>query len=212
MVYVGELDDGERNSVISWMSYLYGCGGCVSYDSNMFLTLDTKGLSASVLEANWWLTEAITSTSYFANIKPRNKNKKVAFAKNQGPIDSVLWNETMKPADQILVDFDDVQYLMGDQQAIDTWLATLIPHEIRHRFPQMYTVPDDLRGTGPIVDAVNIMTDKLGLPHRMKYAAQVRNGIAEIPYTLKQVDRNGNSKENLLFLRWDQEKTGKGGK
>jgi RHS repeat-associated protein len=208
-VYVGDLGEEDRKKLLERANATYGCESCVTADDKGFLQVDTSGLTDAVRDATGFLTDAINSETYFANVQVTNNDSSIAFGKNDLRRGSVMYNGVRVNADLITLDFGDDRHISGDALAKSTFLNTVFAHEIRHGFPTIETDPRG-SGTGPVVDAVNRITDALGLPRRISYATQTVSGFSVQRFSQRTVDKKGRPREQILQILWRRENTGGG--
>jgi hypothetical protein len=202
------LEEEDLNTFLERANATYGCESCVTVDDEGFLKVDTSGLSDAVRDATAFLTDAINSETYFANVQVSNNDPNVAFGKNELRKGSVMYNGRRVNADLIKLDFGDGKHISGDPLAKKTFLDTVFAHEVRHG-----VAPEDRdprRGTGPIVDAINRITDALGLPRRTSYETRSFGGFTIQDFTKRTVDNKGRPKEQWLQIRWRKENVGGG--
>lgn len=172
-VYVGGVTGADRDELLKRMNATYGCSGCVSVGDDGYLAVDTSGLNEKVVNAAATLTAAINSTDWFGEVKVSNNDDKVAFGETRASRGAVPWNGSRRNADLIVLDLADNKQVRGDMLAGETFVNTVLAHEILHRFPNPISDPQGAsayRIGGPVVDAVNQITSALGLPRRATYS------------------------------------------
>jgi len=168
-VYVGGVTGSDRDELINYINYTYGCEACTTVDEDGYLSVDTTGLSESVLKATADLTDAINTTKWFAEVKISNYDDDIQFGKTDPYKGAAPYNGLKRNADLITLDLADNKQIHGDDLIKQTFVSTILPHEILHRWPNKISDPKSGTGTGPVVDAVNRITDARGLPHRSQY-------------------------------------------
>ncbi len=195
-VYVGGLDPKERDKVIARMNATYGCNGCVSVDSDGYLTVDTSNLSKDVKDATSWLTEAITTTSWYGEVQVSNNDPDVAFGQGRPAKGSVPCEDQSKckkrNADLIVLDFGDDQWVSGNKEASAAFLNTVLAHEIAHfrlNPGKITNDPADTNKTGLVVDAINKILNARGLPLRAKYGS---SKTGDYWFTIQHGEADGN--------------------
>jgi RHS repeat-associated protein len=201
-IYVGDLSDEDEQELLKRVNATYGCQSCASFDKSGYLQVDTSGLSKEVLAATDYLTGAINSESFYATVAVKNNDPNVAFGEvSMGGSLTINGVRTAVPV--IRLDFGDDRWVSGDEEAKQAFLNTVFAHEVRHWFPDRQVDPSGKGETGAVVDAVNRITDALGLPRRAAYMADpLAQHWAEVPFTVKSVDRNGNTKEKHTQILW----------
>lgn len=197
-VYVGGLEQADRDEVLHRMNFTYGCNSCVAVDAEGYLTVDTSGLDSEIIEATKWLTNAINSTSWYGEVQVSNNNSGVAFGQGRQSRGQVPCEKNSdcagkrRNADLITLDFGDDRWVSGDDQSKNAFLFTVLAHEIAHfylNFPNMTFDPTDGGRTGPVVDAINEILFARNLPLRNRYIATGRGGHwLSIPHGEAQVD------------------------
>jgi RHS repeat-associated protein len=180
-VYVGGLSQDEKDEVLKRMNYTYGCQNCVSVDADGYLQVDTSNLSKDIIKATQKLTDALNSTSWYAELQISNNDSKVAFGQGRPSKGAVpIGNGKKRNADLIVLDFGDDKWVTGDNQVKAAFLNTVLAHEILH-----FTVDpgkltrdplDDPSKTGKVVDAVNEILQARGLPLRERYGSFGQGG------------------------------------
>ena len=202
-IYVGGLSNVDLQELLKRINATYGCTGCVSVDNSGYLSVNTKGLSKNMLAATSFLTGAINTVNWFANVEVSNNDPNLAFGENKLAASSVQWNGIRVNASLIRLDFGDDRWVSGDDAAKQTFLNTVFAHEVAHRYPTSLFDPTEPRLTGPVVDAVNRITDELGEPRRTAYMSSPRaNYWVTLPFSVKSTDKKGNPKEKKVTIQW----------
>ena len=209
--YAGGLANNDRAELLRRMNETYGCNGCVTVGDDGYVNVNTTGLSEAVVSAAQFLTDAINSTTYFAQVQVSNDDPNVSFGENRLGRGVVTYNGARKTADLIVLDFGDNRHVSGDGRAAETFLNTVFAHEVAHGYLNIRDTQD--RGqTGPTVDAVNRITDARGLPRRAEYSSDPRGGGHWLSIRFQeqrtdrqgrpQVDRNGNPRMRDVYINW----------
>lgn len=202
-IFVGDLLGTDLEELLKRVDATYGCTGCVSADKSGYLQVNTAGLSEEMLAATGYLTDAINSETFFANVEVSNNDPNLAFGENRIGASSVEWNGLKVNASLIRLDFGDDQWVSGDAAAKQTFLDTVFAHEVAHSYPKLRFDPTTPGATGPVVDAVNGITNVLGQPRRTAYMSGPRAGHwVTLPFSMKSVDKHGNPKEKAVQIQW----------
>jgi hypothetical protein len=113
-------------------------------------------------------------------------------------------------ANLIVLDFGDDRHVDGEARAVETFLNTVFAHEVAHGYLNIRD-PEGGGQTGPTVDAVNRITDALGLPRRAEYASDRRGGHwLSIRFQEQRIDRqgrpevdkHGNPRMRDIYINW----------
>jgi hypothetical protein len=202
-IYAGDLSDDDAQELLKRVNDTYGCNGCVSIDETGYLQVDTSGLSKDLLEATSFLTGAINSTDFFAKVEVSNNDPTLAFGESRPGATAVEWNGKRINASLIRLDFGDDRWVGGDKAARQTFLDTVFAHEVAHLYPRFQTDPTRPGAAGPVVDAVNKITDALGLPRRTAYSSSPLAGQwLSLPFSESTLDKHGQPKEKNVQIEW----------
>jgi RHS repeat-associated protein len=215
-IYAGDLDDYQQAELLRRTNATYGCDHCTSVGADGYLAVDTTGLNQSVLNAAQSFTDAINSTTYFAQVQVSDNDPNVAFGENRLRRGGVTYNGRRINADLIVLDFGDDRHVGGNERAAAAFLNTVFAHEVAHGYLNIRD-PQDRGRTGPTVDVINRITDALGLPRRAEYASDRRG---EHWFSIRfqeqridrqrrpEVDRNGNPRMRDVYINWIRRNVG----
>jgi RHS repeat-associated protein len=210
-IYVGGLSQTDLADLLQRLNYTYGNCNCAGVDKDGYLTVDTSSLSKNLANATQFLTEAINSTIYFAEVQVSNDDRAVAFGENRRSQGSVTFQGRLTNADLIVLDFADDKQVSGDNDAKKAFLNTVFAHEVAHGYLGLQDPAEGERWkTGPVVDIINKVTDALGVPRRDEYFS--RDGAAfwfsthfsklELKNGKPAVDKHGNPKMKDVYVNW----------
>jgi hypothetical protein len=208
-IYIGDNSPGDVAELLSRVDFMYGCSMCASVDSEGFLKIDTTGIDKKILAAMADFTDAVNSETYFAVVQVKDNDPDVAFGDNTRNGTHVEYKGKIGSADLIRLDFGDAKALSGDADAAEAFLDTLLPHEIEHGFPKPKPDTDKLGDTGPVVDAVNGMTDAQGMPRRLEYLSRSSNDTwGWTTYGKQEVSKSGKARTRTVYIRWLKSQVG----
>ena len=211
-IYAGDLSDDDADQLVAQLDFTYGCSGCASIGDDGYIAVDTSGVDKNVAKAAQFLTDAINSTTFFAKVEVSNNDPAIAFGQSRLGGATVEWNGKRLRADLIRLDFGDDKWAGGDKAARETFLNTVFAHEVAHLFPQFQRDPTTKGPTGPVVDAVNKITDALGLPRRTGYVSSPLGGQwLSLPYSESTLDKHGQPKEKNVQVEWLKRNVGGAG-
>jgi RHS repeat-associated protein len=222
-VYVGMKDPSDIQALLDDLNYTYGCTGCVTVTKDNTLAIDTSKVSADVLKAAAYLTDAITKTDYEAAVFAQNGSKEIDFGRSISGGASITENGKTRTVDRIDLDFKDRKALIGDQDAKEAFVGFIFAHEMAHLYPapgqKDPAESEGKRKTGPVVDRTNEIARARGVLLRASYYDQEEDssghfgaiymGSAELDKKTNQVKRdvktNGISVKSEKLLRWNRE-------
>ena len=193
------------------VNFTYGCESCVTAGKDGYLAINTQGLSKDILKATQYLTDAINTTSWYAQVLVSNNDSNVAFGEarpRQGAVPFENDSSKKRNADLIVLDFGDDKYVLGDKAVKQTFLYTVFAHEVAHRYPDVLSDPKSGSGTGPVVDAVNAITDVLGLPRRTSYISGKFADRTSLPFQVGERNKKGEIKMKDKQILWDKRNVG----
>ncbi len=222
IIYVHTNDSNERRQLLDDLNYTYGCNGCVTITENNTLSIDTSSVSASVLKAAKFLTDAITSTSYEAAVFISNDDENVHFGQAREGGATIGQGDNMRKIDAIILDFKDRDALIGSQEAKDAFAKLTFAHEVAHLYPPPGLNDPDINDgrnkTGATVDATNEIALARGILLRATYYGQLNEashyfgyiymGQPQYDKKTKQVKRdrktNGILVEKKQLVQWNR--------
>jgi len=177
-VYVGNItNQDDRDEFLRRANFTYGCDSCVGVDADGYLTIDTTGLSQSVINATQFLTDAINSTdpSQLFDVQVTNNNPDVAFGDSQAG----MGNTPMRTASgnrissiRIRLDFGDDAHVRGNAQLQASFLNLVFAHEVSHWAPDHKQDPTTPGLRGRVDNPINEIRLARGLPLRREYGAR----------------------------------------
>jgi RHS repeat-associated protein len=181
-IYVGGLNQIDRDELLKRVSATYGCESCVNVDKDGYLTVNTTGLSKALLKATQFLTEAINTKTWFGEVRVSNNDRNIAFGEGKQGKGTAPFEDgsgRKRVADLIVLDFGDDKWVSGDSKVKEAFLNFVFAHEVAHFRLNPGTItrdPTDSGETGPIVDAINDIQQAQGLPLRAQYSSYGRGG------------------------------------
>ncbi|MGH9946905.1 MAG: RHS repeat-associated core domain-containing protein, partial [Pyrinomonadaceae bacterium] len=149
-IYAGNItNQDDRDEFLRRANFTYGCESCVAIGSDGYLTVDTNGLSQSVINATQFLTDAINSTdlSQLYDVQVTNNDPDVAFGDSQagrGNAPARTASGDKISSIRIRLDFGDDAHVRGNAQLQASFLNLVFAHEVSHfapRYKQDPTTP-----------------------------------------------------------------------
>lgn len=104
IINVRTLSSPDRLELLARIDATYGRRGVATIDENDNLRVDTTGLSAEVKKATQYLTDAINSTAYFAEVQVSNNDSSVAFGQATPSRGRVTYKGVTRATDLIVLD------------------------------------------------------------------------------------------------------------
>lgn len=156
------------------------------------------------LAATTFLTEAIRSSTFFANVELANDDASLAFGEVRLGKSAVSWKGLRVNAHLIRLDFKHDRRLSGDPEVVEIFSNTVFPHEVAHMVGDFVRDPSLPGVTGPgCVDTVNRMTDVLGRPRRIAYVSSpVGCEWFRLAFSKPAVNGKGETKEKRVYIQW----------